>query len=74
MAPRVPNKELTGFTGSMMKRMTRRMMGRVPEPLGVMWNNPKVLKGTMAASRKMKRWDEVDQETVVSVLATDAAL
>jgi alkylhydroperoxidase family enzyme len=44
MAPRVPKAELTGFTGGLIKRFSRTMFGKVPESLGVAWNNPEVFK------------------------------
>ncbi|CAA9379013.1 MAG: hypothetical protein AVDCRST_MAG66-296 [uncultured Pseudonocardia sp.] len=61
MAPRVPRTELTGLTGSLIKRLSRRMFGRVPESIGVVWNNPEVFKAGMSLGRKVQKWDRVDQ-------------
>jgi len=33
--PRIPKGELTGLNGAMVKRMSRKMFGEVPEPAGV---------------------------------------
>ena len=41
---RVPATEITGVYGSLLKTMSRRMFGQVPEGLGVMWHHPAVLK------------------------------
>jgi hypothetical protein len=41
---RIPQAELTGLYGALVKRMSRRMFGEVPEPVGVTWHNRKVLK------------------------------
>ena len=40
---RIPKAELTGIYGAMVKRMSRKMFGEVPEPIGVAWHNRKVL-------------------------------
>lgn len=61
MALRVPKAELTGFTGIMIKRLSRKMIGEVPEPLEVMWNNRKVAKIGMAIGGKMNRLNTVDK-------------
>ena len=42
-SPRIPKAELTGLYGAMVKRMSRKMFGEVPEPIGVAWHNRKVL-------------------------------
>ncbi len=60
MAPRVPKTELTGFTGSMIKRFSRKLIGDVPEPVEVMWHNRKVVKDTTRLGAKANKWDAVD--------------
>jgi hypothetical protein len=40
---RIPKAELTGIHGRLVKQMSRRMVGDVPEGVGVMWHNRKVL-------------------------------
>ena len=40
---RIPKAELTGLYGAMVKRMSRKMFGAVPEPAEMMWHNRKVL-------------------------------
>lgn len=61
MAPRIPKADLTGFAGSMIKRIGRRMFGSVPEPLEVMWHQPKVVRSAMAFGSKVQRWDAADR-------------
>ncbi|MPY85162.1 MAG: carboxymuconolactone decarboxylase family protein [Actinophytocola sp.] len=61
MALRVPKTELTGFTGSMIKRFSRAMFGKVPESIGVIWNNPDVFKAGMAMGRRIQKWDAADE-------------
>ena len=61
MAPRVPKAELTGFTGSMIKRFSRKMFGEVPEPVEVMWHNRKVVKDGLRLGGRVGKWDAVDE-------------
>jgi alkylhydroperoxidase family enzyme len=61
MAPRVPRTELTGFRGSVIRRFSRRLFGRVPESIGVLWNDPEVFTAGMALGRKVQKWDRVDE-------------
>jgi alkylhydroperoxidase family enzyme len=57
---RIPKAELTGIYGAMIKRMSRKMLGDVPEPAGVMWHNRKVLNTTFSLGRKADKWDQCD--------------
>jgi alkylhydroperoxidase family enzyme len=61
MATRIPTTELTGIRGALVKRFVKKMIGQVPEPLGVYWHNPKVLKGYMVLGRKSQKWDGCDR-------------
>ena len=44
-----------------MKRMTTKMMGQVPTPVGVYWHIPKVLKTSFAIGNKVQKWDTCDE-------------
>jgi AhpD family alkylhydroperoxidase len=57
---RVPPTEITGIYGSLLKTMSRRMLGQVPEGLRVMWHHPAVLKDTMTFGRKTESWNRLD--------------
>src|ERR1700675_1092507 len=59
--PRIPPAELTGLYGAMVKRMSRKMFGEVPEPVGVAWHNRKVLNFSFSVGRKAQKWDECDE-------------
>ena len=59
---RVPSAEITGLSGALIKRVVKKMVGEVPEPLGVMWHNQPVLKSTMALGRKAQKWDACDED------------
>ena len=58
---RIPPAELTGIYGAMVKRMSRRMLGDVPEAIGVAWHNRKVLNFSFDIGRKAKKWDRCDE-------------
>ena len=57
---RVPKVELTGIYGFLLKKMIKKMLGDVPESIGVMWNNPTVFKDMMGLGRKVEKWDRLD--------------
>ncbi len=57
---RIPTAEITGFYGALVKRFSKKLLGRVPDPLGVYWHNPAVLKATMGMGAKAERWDACD--------------
>lgn len=59
---RVPKKEITGLYGAMAKRFSKKMLGQVPEPLGVLWHNRPVLDTLFAFSGKSKKWRECDPQ------------
>ena len=58
--PRIPQAEITGVFGSLLKRMSRRQLGKVPESMGVYWHHRKVLKGMFSMGQKAQGWDACD--------------
>ena len=58
---RIPQAELTGLYGAMVKRMSRKMFGEVPEPVGVAWHNRKVLNLSFSLGRKVQKMDRCDE-------------
>jgi alkylhydroperoxidase family enzyme len=59
---RVPHAEVTGIMGAAAKRLTRKKLGLVPDPLGVMWNNTKVLRAFFGFMGKAERWRACDPQ------------
>jgi alkylhydroperoxidase family enzyme len=57
---RIPKAEITGLYGALAKRFSKKLLGRVPEPLGVYWHNRAVLKATMGIGAKAQKWDACD--------------
>nr|WP_207890260.1 carboxymuconolactone decarboxylase family protein [Rubrobacter taiwanensis] len=45
----------------MIKLMSRKMLGDVPDAVGVVWHNRKVLNFSFGLSRKIQKWDACDE-------------
>lgn len=58
---RIPKAELTGVYGALIKRMSRKMLGEVAEPVEVTWHNKKVLNFSFTVGRKAQKWDQCDE-------------
>ena len=58
---RIPKAELTGIYGAMVRRMSRKMLGDVAEPVEVAWHNRKVLNFSFAVGRRAQKWDACDE-------------
>jgi alkylhydroperoxidase family enzyme len=59
---RVPKAEINGIYGAVLKRMTKRMFGQVPDALGVMWHHRPALSLGFALSRKTAKWNKCDKQ------------
>ncbi|GAA1722521.1 hypothetical protein GCM10009809_17820 [Isoptericola hypogeus] len=57
---RVPPIEITGPLGWLVKTMSRRLMGEVPESAGVLWHHPAVFKDLMGLGRRSEKWGKLD--------------
>jgi AhpD family alkylhydroperoxidase len=57
---RVPAADITGIYGTLLKTMSRRMLGQVPDAAGVMWHYPALLKDMMGFGRKVDSWNRLD--------------
>lgn len=68
---RVPATEITGIRGSLLKSMSRKMIGQVPESVGVFWHYPAVLMDLMRFGRKVESWNRLDRD--LASFATMAA-
>ncbi|SFO01056.1 alkylhydroperoxidase AhpD family core domain-containing protein [Geodermatophilus obscurus] len=66
---RVPATEITGAYGALVTTISRRVLGQVPDAVGVMWHHPRVLRDSMGFGRKVDSWDRLDRS-----LATFAAM
>jgi AhpD family alkylhydroperoxidase len=61
MSTRIPKAEITGVYGWLLKTMARKLLGSVPESLGVMWHYPALLKDMMGLGRKVEKWNRLDR-------------
>lgn len=57
---RIPKAEITGPFGYLVKRFSTKMLGEVPDGVGVMWQNRPVLMAFSGLGRKVERWDALD--------------
>ncbi len=62
MSARIPQAEITGVAGALAKRISRKRLGQVPEPLGVMWHNQSVLRTLFGFGHKADKWDACDAQ------------
>ena len=53
---RVPPIPVTGAYGAIVKFAARKMLGRVPESVGVLWHHPAVMKDSMSIGGKLEGW------------------
>lgn len=58
---RVPQAEITGVYGAIVKRFSKKRLGQVPESLGVMWHNQPVLKALFGFAGKADKWHACDR-------------
>jgi AhpD family alkylhydroperoxidase len=59
---RIPATEITGAYGALVKFAMRRMVGEVPDSVGVMWHNPPMFKDLMSIGQKSEKWDALDAD------------
>ncbi|MDW5596414.1 carboxymuconolactone decarboxylase family protein [Conexibacter stalactiti] len=57
---RIPQTDITGIYGAVVKRFSKKQLGSVPESVGVMWQNLPVLRAMFSLGAKTKRWDACD--------------
>jgi alkylhydroperoxidase family enzyme len=57
---RIPKAEITGLSGYLVKRFSRKMLGEVPDGAAVMWHNRPVLMSLMRMGQKVQKWNEAD--------------
>ncbi|MGN6753187.1 MAG: carboxymuconolactone decarboxylase family protein [Intrasporangium sp.] len=68
---RIPAAEVTGLYGGLVKVGARRMLGKVPDSVGVMWHHRRVMLDLMSIGRKSEKWDALDSN--LASFATMAA-
>ncbi|MET0813091.1 MAG: carboxymuconolactone decarboxylase family protein [Microbacterium sp.] len=72
---RIPPTEVTGVYGALVKTIARRMVGRVPDSLGVLWHHRAVMKEAMSMGGKVDKWSELDPQLAsYAAMASAAAI
>ena len=70
---RIPPTELTGLFGTVMKFAARRMLGTVPDSMGVLAHHPALMRASMGVGRKIEALHELDRNLAsYAVMATAA--
>lgn len=70
---RIPPTELTGVFGTVVKVAAKRMIGRVPDSMGVLAHHPALMRASMGIGRKIEALDELDRNLAsYAVMATAA--
>jgi len=59
---RIPQAEIRGVVGALLKRFSRKQLGTVPEPAKVFWHHRKVLTDMASFGRKVQKWDRLDAD------------
>lgn len=57
---RIPTADVTGIYGALVRLGARRMLGKVPDSVGVMWHHRRVMLDLMSIGRKSEKWDALD--------------
>jgi alkylhydroperoxidase family enzyme len=70
---RIPPTEVSGLYGTIVKFASRKMMGRVPDSIGVMWHNQAVMKDAMGIGRKVEHWHELKPDLASYAAMASAA-
>lgn len=66
---RIPPAEVSGVYGAIVKFAARKMTGKVPDSVGVLWHHRQLMKDAMGIGRKVESWHELDRD-----LSTYAAM
>jgi len=70
---RIPAAAVTGAYGAIVKFAARRMAGRVPDSVGVLWHHQAVMKDAMGIGRKVEGWHELDRDLASYAAMASAA-
>ena len=70
---RIPPTEITGLFGAAVKLAARKMIGEVPDSIGVLWHHPAVMKDAMSIGRKVEGWKELDRHLATYAVMASAA-
>jgi hypothetical protein len=72
-AARIPAAPVTGILGALIKVGAKKMIGRVPDSIGVLWQHKRILKDSMGIGRKVDGWHELDRNLASYAAMASAA-
>jgi len=58
---RIPAIPVAGLYGAVVKTLAKRMLGKVPDSLGVMWQHRPVMMDMMRFGGRTEKWRELDE-------------
>lgn len=70
---RIAPTELTGVFGAVVKVAARRMIGRVPDSMGVLAHHPALMRASMGIGRKIDGLHELDRDLATYAVMAAAA-
>jgi alkylhydroperoxidase family enzyme len=59
---RIQPAPITGVFGAVVRRFSTKLLGEVPEPVGVYFHNRPVLKAFLSVSGKAQKWSACDED------------
>jgi alkylhydroperoxidase family enzyme len=59
---RIQPAPVSGVFGAVVRRFSRKLLGEVPEPIGVYFHNRPVLKTFLAVSSRAQKWTACDED------------
>ena len=62
MTARIQPAPVTGVFGAIVKRFSTKLLGQVPEPVGVYFHNRPVLKTFLSIGSKSQKWSACDED------------
>ena len=70
---RIPRATITGAYGAVLKRISHRRWGEVPDNAYVLWHNKPVLKAVLGFEQKVSRWKALDPHLKTYAVMASAA-
>src|SRR5262245_36915617 len=58
---RIPKAKISGLFGALVKWLSRKILGAVPEPLEVVWHHRRIRNFSLIFGRKIEKWNECDE-------------
>ncbi|MFC7787609.1 carboxymuconolactone decarboxylase family protein [Microbacterium sp. MAHUQ-60] len=72
---RIPATPVTGLYGAVVKFAAKRMLGKVPDSLGAMWQHRPVMMDMMKFGGRTEKWRELDKSLgTLAAMASAAAV